>query len=149
MPVSASGPDRPNDRVQREVEEILEKKGRRESASPLRLARAPVRARASWLRISPGLLMLGALLLILLALALRDRAMPLVVGALVLFTAGYVWSMQRRNLSRRYGPARSSGKPEVYWRGEPVSQRKPIGKSNVVPFKETPAAKVKKKFGRR
>ncbi len=147
MPVSASGPDRPNDRVQREAEEILAKTGKR--PMPLQVARAPVRAKPSRLRFSPGLLMLGALLLILLALALRDRAMPLVLGSLVLFTAGYVWSMQRRNFSRRSRPVRTGGKPEVYWRGEPVSQRKPVGKSNVVPFKETPAGKVRKKFGRR
>lgn len=149
MPVSASGPGRPNDRVQREVDEILEKSGNR--PAPLRVARAPARQGQSWLRLSPGLLMLGALMLVLLALALRDQALPLVLGALFLFTAGYVWSMQRRNLSRGRSASVRSSRPEVYWRGEPVSRRKPIDRSPGAPgpFKETPSAKVKKKFGRR
>ncbi|MSQ08327.1 MAG: hypothetical protein EXR44_03395 [Dehalococcoidia bacterium] len=149
MPVSTSGPEGPNDRVQREVEQILEKTGERPSS--LRMARSPGRAKPSWLRFSPGLLMLGALLFVLLSLVMSDQALPFVLGALFLFTAGYIWSMQKRNFSRRSRSVRTGGKPDVYWRGERVSQRKPIARSPAAPgsLKEAPAAKGKKKLGRR
>ena len=95
--------------------------------------------------------MLGALLLVLLSLVMSDQAMLFVLGALFLFTAGYVWSMQKRNFSRRSRSVRTGGKPDVYWRGERVSQIKPIARSPGAsgPLKQAPEAKDKKKLGRR
>jgi hypothetical protein len=134
----------PGDRVQREVDEIMERQDRRPGAARLRAARAAPAGAFSHLRLTPGMLMLGALPLVVLGLALDSLALPLVLAAMALFALGYVWSMQRRSVGRRSGASRSN-RPEVYWRGEPV-QRRP---SSVVEFKRGRPSKMRRWFGRK
>ena len=134
----------PGDRVQREVDEIMERQDRRSRPARPRSAMAAPAGAFLHLRLTPGMLMLGALPLVILGLVLDNLALPLVLAAMALFALGYVWSMQRRNLGRRAGPSRSKN-PEVYWRGEPV-QRRP---SNVVEFKRGRPSKTRRWFGRK
>ena len=135
----------PGDRVQREVDEIMERQDRRSRPARLRAARAAPAGAFSHLRLTPGMLMLGALPLVILGLALDKLALPLVLAAMALFALGYVWSMKRRNPGKPgSGPSRSN-RPEVYWRGEPV-QRRP---GNVVEFKRGRPSKTRRWFGRK
>jgi hypothetical protein len=146
MPVA--GPDKPNNRVEREVEEILEKQERRRSPGRVTVAK-PRPAEAGRLRLaglSPGLLMLGALALVVLGLALRRFSLPLVLAALVLFGIGYVASMRKRAYGRGYRTVSSGRKPDVYWRGELVHRPKP---GNIVPYRDSWAGRFRRWFGRR
>jgi hypothetical protein len=107
--------------MQREVEEIMARQDRRPGAARLRVGKSAPAGIFSRLRLTPGVLMLGALPLLILGLALDSLNLPLVLAATALFALGYVWSMQRRSQGRRPG-ASGRNNPSLYWRGEPVNR---------------------------
>jgi hypothetical protein len=142
----------PGKRVEREVEEILERDERR--SGQVRMA-PPSRGRSrqlSWPRLTPGVLMISSLILVLIGFAVRDYLVQFVFAALALFAAGYFWSMQsrmRRGGRPVDGSRRQRGGREIYWRGERVDRIEPRGEApNVVQFRPSWRDRVRRLFRR-
>ncbi len=153
---TSTPPERPrqNDRVKREVEEILESTERK--SGPVRMAPlARPRSRNSWLRLSPSMLMLSSLVLVLIGFVMEDQLAFFVFAALGLFAAGYFWSLTARSRRARGAPvARRQPAPrggrDVYWRGERVDTMKPRATPPaVVSFKPSFGQRVRRFFGRK
>jgi hypothetical protein len=141
----------PDDKVQREIEEIL---ARQEQRAPVVRMAPPIRPRRQRpvLKLSPGMMMFGGLVLVIAALILRKYTTVLAIAALCVFAAGYLWSMMSRSRSRvartmpasSRRPARSGG---AYWRGQPVSEIQPRKRSGqVVQFNGGWRARIRRFF---
>jgi Flp pilus assembly protein TadB len=130
----------PGDRVRKEVEDILEKDDRRSKV--VRMAPPPKRLGSGRpaMRLTPGALMLVGLALVVIGLAVPLLRLEMALAAAVVFLAGYAWSIQRRRPGRRADTA------QTYWRGEPVTTRKP---ATVVKFREPLGSRVRRLFRRK
>ena len=138
--------------MKREVEQILERDESRTPVTRFAPPRRGVRQLSGWLRLTPGILMLGALLLTLIGLAVQDYRTQFVLAALGLFAAGYMWSMQRRSGRARPAPGGVRRVPgrnsrEVYWRGERVDTIRPRrAQGDVVRFRGGWRARLRRRF---
>ena len=134
----------PGAKWQREIEEILEKDARKEPLkvmAPRRPSTKPERARSPRPRIRPEHMLLGGLLLLVLAVVLRQWAIQFAIAGGVLLISGYALAILRpRRSGRRVMGADESG---PYWRGQPVRRKG----GNVVEFRESWQTRLKRKLG--
>ncbi|GEM_PF-2860163 len=142
----------PGDKVQREVEEILARQ--EQSAPDVRMAPPVVlrRKRPTKLKLNPGALMFGGLVLVIAALIARRYTTPLAIAALCVFAAGYLWSMRSRSstraVGRQTGPSRPGARSGgTYWRGQRVNEIQPRRRSGrVVQFNGGWRARIRRFF---
>ena len=109
----------PDDRVKREIEDIL-KRGER------RAQRGPV-PRVLAMRLTPERLMAAGAAALVLALIVRPLFVPFALAAVALFALGYVFYLRRGRLA-------THGRPQIRpaWRGRPVRRE-----GNVVEFRDS------------
>jgi hypothetical protein len=139
----------PNNRVQREIEEILEKQERKPPRRvtvrrPMRRPRGP-----SGPLITPERLIVAGLLVLLVGVALRGRFLvPLAITGAGLLAVGYFMSVRRR----RGGTRISAETPQKYWRGQPVghhSRSSTRRSGRVLEFPDSWPNRLRRWFGMR
>ena len=153
-------PNGPNKKVWDQIEEILEE-DERKGPQPIRIARpvAPrkvhkVRSRTSAWYPTPEKLIVAGLVLMVIAVALRNFVLPLTLGGFALAGIGYYMLVMRKrrnkfgSSTRRPGAGDSSPK---YWRGKPVKPSGQVKKrdGNILEFPDSLQGKKRSRFGRK
>ncbi len=124
----------PDDKIRKEIEEILERGERRSRPGSF--------ARVLAIRLTPERLMLAGVGALVLALIARPLFVPLALAAVALFGLGYARYLGRRR--RRGRGSRGGSHVRPAWRGRPVRRE-----GNIIEFRDSWLNRLRHWFRRR